>query len=541
MNKDFKARITCRPLPCGMAVGLLVSLLCMTAFTLYMGWNHLQRMNEVQGAAISMVQAVGADSRALLVQLNRNYPPDCSDGNLQKLREEVFASVFQGEVGVLDQQDRLICTTLLGRLAKALEVPVPDISGPKRSAEGGNISYDVPLLTGVDRFRATTARMGRFNAVVSPKTLEMLLSKGQDSMRILRPAGDSVLMLANPALSEYWKKRLGQADLISAPVHEFSWQELAFISSLPAEGTGFISQSITPLRAFFEQYDDEFAMALLASLLTGLLAHAAVVPVFRSWNLLGQRIEGLLIDDNIICMYQPVVDLMSGTPVGCEVLMRLRDGAEIICPDRVLPLVVKRKLTWELDRAVVRKAIRELSSSLPTMTEFKVTFNFFPENISYERLSALFEDELKQAQPRGFRFDIEVIEQQYSGAMLREITALKRAGYLVSVDDFGTGYSSLGSIKTLSPDLLKIDKSFVFEMEDASVRSSLIPHIVAIARAVEARVIAEGIENEAQRRMLLEFGVDFGQGYLFAQPMDIRSFARYLQEVPALTTPLTES
>jgi EAL domain-containing protein (putative c-di-GMP-specific phosphodiesterase class I) len=81
----------------------------------------------------------------------------------------------------------------------------------------------------------------------------------------------------------------------------------------------------------------------------------------------------------------------------------------------------------------------------------------------------------------------------------------------------------------MAPDLLKIDKSFVFEMQDASVRSSLIPEIVGIARAVGALVIAEGVEYEEQRRMLLGFGVDFGQGYWFARPMDIGSLTRYLQ------------
>jgi len=530
MKKGFKARIACLPVPCGMAVGLLVSLLCIAVFTLYMGWRHLQMMNELQEAAVSMVQSISKETRTLLQRLNRNYQPVCSDANLQKFREQVFASSFLGEVGVLDEQGRLICTSLMGRLPVALEVPAPDISAPAISGENFSMSTDVALLIGGGRFKATIVTMGRFNTVLRPKAQEVLLAKGQDGLRILRPNGRSMFMFVNPALSEFWRQRLGQDDLIAGPVQRFSWRDMAFISSLPAEGTRFISQSVTPVWTFFQKYDHEFAMALLASLLTGVLAYAAIVPVFRSWNQLDHRIKELLVDKNIVCVYQPIVDLTSGAPVGCEVLMRLRDGAEIVYPDQALPLVIKRKLTWELDQAVVRKAIRELSGSLPAMIEFKVAFNFFPENISCERLSALFDGELKKVQPRGFKFELEVIEQQYEGAMLKEITELKRAGYLVSVDDFGTGYSNLGSVKTLSPDLLKIDKSFVFEMEDASVRSSLIPEIVSIARAVGAKVIAEGIENEAQRAKLLSFGVDFGQGYLFARPMDIVSLARFLRD-----------
>jgi EAL domain-containing protein (putative c-di-GMP-specific phosphodiesterase class I) len=209
--------------------------------------------------------------------------------------------------------------------------------------------------------------------------------------------------------------------------------------------------------------------------------------------------------------------------------MRLRDGAKLIYPDQVLPLVLAQKLEWELDQTVVRKAIRELSGNLPMLPGFKVAFNFFPENIRHEQLTNLFDVALKTAQPRGFKFELEVLEHHYKSEMLQEIAQLKHAGFQISVDDFGTGYSNLASVKAMAPDLLKIDKSFVFEMQDASVRSSLIPEIVGIARAVGALVIAEGVEYEEQRRMLLGFGVDFGQGYWFARPMDIGSLTRYLQ------------
>ena len=80
-------------------------------------------------------------------------------------------------------------------------------------------------------------------------------------------------------------------------------------------------------------------------------------------------------------------------------------------------------------------------------------------------------------------------------SIVRELTDLKMAGHLVSVDDFGTGCSNLSSIKKLLLDFLKIDKSFVFDMEAHSLRSSLIPEIVSITHAAGARVIAEGIEN----------------------------------------------
>src|SRR5690606_3530995 len=85
-------------------------------------------------------------------------------------------------------------------------------------------------------------------------------------------------------------------------------------------------------------------------------------------------------------------------------------------------------------------------------------------------------------------------------------------------------YSNLKSVTKLSPDLLKIDRSFVYELEDASVRSNLIPEIVNIARAVNAQTVAEGIETLEQARLLAAAGVRYGQGFALARPMPIASF-----------------
>src|SRR5690606_14569398 len=92
-------------------------------------------------------------------------------------------------------------------------------------------------------------------------------------------------------------------------------------------------------------------------------------------------------------------------------------------------------------------------------------------------------------------------------------------GYLIAVDDFGTGYSNLRSVTRLAPDRLKIDRSFVHELEEASLRSNLIPEMVDIARAINAQIIAEGIETMNQARLLTVAGVRYGQGYCLARPM----------------------
>ena len=210
--------------------------------------------------------------------------------------------------------------------------------------------------------------------------------------------------------------------------------------------------------------------------------------------------------------------------------MRLRDGETTIFPDQALPAIVARKLTWKLDQAVVRVAVRELASAFPGITNFKVAFNFFPENIDSQKIQALIGDALNANSLVGIQFNVEVLEQHYQNSMIAEISSLKNAKFQISVDDFGTGYSNLGSVVSIAPDFLKIDKSFVFEMEDSSVRSNLIPEIIGIGRAVGAKLIAEGIENERQAEMLRKLGVEFGQGYFFGRPRPIEGFASYLHD-----------
>ena len=113
-----------------------------------------------------------------------------------------------------------------------------------------------------------------------------------------------------------------------------------------------------------------------------------------------------------------------------------------------------------------------------------------------------------------------------------DVARLREERYLISVDDFGTGYSNLGTVKRLSPDFLKIDRSFVFDMEDDSLRSTLIPEIVAIANAVNADVIAEGVETEKQASRLKRMGVRYGQGYWFGRPVPLADFLQMLAAPP---------
>lgn len=105
------------------------------------------------------------------------------------------------------------------------------------------------------------------------------------------------------------------------------------------------------------------------------------------------------------------------------------------------------------------------------------------------------------------------------------LQALRAVGHQVLIDDFGTGYCSLAYLQTLPVDCLKIDKAFIDALGHDAASSGVAPHIIRMAHDLHLRVIAEGIEFEDQAVLLNSEGVNYGQGWLFARPLNARQFA----------------
>ncbi|MCX7631677.1 MAG: EAL domain-containing protein, partial [Geminicoccaceae bacterium] len=112
---------------------------------------------------------------------------------------------------------------------------------------------------------------------------------------------------------------------------------------------------------------------------------------------------------------------------------------------------------------------------------------------------------------------------------LEVLTRLRALGVSLAVDDFGTGYSSLSYLRRLPVNVLKIDRSFVEDIETCADDAALAASIVTMARALQLRVVAEGVETEGQRRLLQEFGCDEIQGWLIAPALDVAQVARHLR------------
>lgn len=509
---------------------VLATSLCFIAGLVAINALEHSRVSQVHRQAVTLVAGMASESVSGLRAAVKDLEPDCSERTLRTLRRWLLASEFVSEFGVLDDQGHLICTSTDGLLSSAIRLPDPDAVFVLRDkGETFSVYYDRPLELSGQGLQSTITALEKFDVVVNPFRLNQLYASGIDVLRIFVPGHSPNVAFRSSAIPDDVMIRLGKHRLADGDSAEWDLQTLSYLASSVVPKTGYLIQSASSLAQILKRYHRYFIALLLVSCLVGVLAFWAVLPLIIVCFSFDSRIRKLLHEDNVVCMLQPVYHLKSGKLSGCELLMRLQDGKNLVYPDKIIATVLHKKLTERFDRAVISRASIELDS-LDFPPGFKVAVNFFPETFLSGLARHLLEEKFAKLTRKGIQFCAEVTEQQLSVAIVSEVRELKKNQYLVAVDDFGTGFSNLASVRALAPDFLKIDRSFVWDMEDRTIRSSLIPEIIQIARAVGAQVVAEGIENRSQVEHLTALGAEYGQGFFLGRPMPVHEFAALLHE-----------
>ena len=229
-------------------------------------------------------------------------------------------------------------------------------------------------------------------------------------------------------------------------------------------------------------------------------------------------------------VFQPIIDLEQNQVTGCEVLARYQDPLGQLSPLQFIPMLSKLGLSSQFTCFIAQQALSGLSTVPGLSEQFYLSLNVYPQDIASGQILQLLQ--LPEVQQRKIKLVLEITEQQELSfnSSKQHLASLKAAGLLLSIDDFGTGYSNLAGLRSLNADYLKIDKSFIQDMEADSIKSTLIPKIRDIARLLNYRIVAEGIENLAQASLLRSLGIELGQGWHFARAMPLTEFADYLRQ-----------
>ena len=225
---------------------------------------------------------------------------------------------------------------------------------------------------------------------------------------------------------------------------------------------------------------------------------------------------------------QPQIELTNGGCIGAEALLRWRNGDKgWISPGVFIPLAEQTGLILPLGRFVLEAACREAMHWEGAAAQATVAVNVSPAQFLYQDIYAEVCEVLAATGLPPHRLELEITE----GLLMRDqraaMTVLKRLealGVQLAVDDFGTGYSSLSYLKQFPVQKLKVDQSFVREIEASASDKMIVRTIVTLASGLGLKTIAEGIETPAQSRILSDLGCEEGQGYLFARPMPAADF-----------------
>jgi diguanylate cyclase (GGDEF)-like protein len=221
--------------------------------------------------------------------------------------------------------------------------------------------------------------------------------------------------------------------------------------------------------------------------------------------------------------YQPQISLASGQITGLEALVRWNHPAQgLIMPTTFIPLAEECGLIIPLGEWVLAQACRQgqawLQTGIPDLTvAVNISALQFNRNDFFETV----QQALAQSGLPPHLLELELTESVLLKDMqtaFETIQRLKNLGVRLSIDDFGTGYSSLSYLKKINVDKLKIDMSFVRDICDDKDDMAIVRAIIQLGRALELRVIAEGVETIAQASLLMQDGCDEAQGYLYGRP-----------------------
>lgn len=250
---------------------------------------------------------------------------------------------------------------------------------------------------------------------------------------------------------------------------------------------------------------------------------------------LEKRLADAIENNELRLFYQPKISLATGKIIGVEALIRwIKEDGTIVQPGKFVPIAEKSHLIEKISQFVLYEACRQnkewQDKGLP---QILMSINF-TSNDFYQK--DVRETVCKALVQTGLPADWLEIELTESMAMkdidtsVEQMNSLRKMGIKLAMDDFGTGYSSLSYIQIMPITLLKLDRSFIINIETDEIAQQIVKAVINIARSKKIETIAEGIENENQARILKEMGCQYAQGYLYGKPMPADKLAEYIVE-----------
>lgn len=234
-----------------------------------------------------------------------------------------------------------------------------------------------------------------------------------------------------------------------------------------------------------------------------------------------------IFNDELVLYYQPIVSAARQELLGFEALVRWRHPVRgIVGPNLFIPLAEETDLILPLGRIVIKEACRQLKKwhdTIPGAQNLTMNVNISTKQFMDGELTDFIIKSLEDNKLPPESLNLEITESliiKKANSMLSKLSVLKNYGMNIVLDDFGTGYSSLSYIQDFQIDCIKIDRSFINNMDCDDGCIEIVKTILALCRNLDLEVVAEGVERETQLHILKELDCDKIQGFYFSKPVD---------------------
>lgn len=251
---------------------------------------------------------------------------------------------------------------------------------------------------------------------------------------------------------------------------------------------------------------------------------------------LGSDLQAAISNGEFQLYYQPKIDLKNGQSTACEALIRwLHPQLGYVSPAEFIPLAEDMGLITRIGEFVIEEACLQISEWCKQGMETTVAINISAKQFLHVDIAFQIMTMLDRYNIPSHLLSIELTESCFLHCLeetQQGINTLRSQGIQVAIDDFGTGYSSLSYLRNIALDILKIDRSFLVDLEQSEVDRSIVSSIIEMSHVLGLKVVAEGIESRAQLEILRDMGCDQMQGFLLARPMPAEAFAHWYLHQP---------
>ncbi len=232
--------------------------------------------------------------------------------------------------------------------------------------------------------------------------------------------------------------------------------------------------------------------------------------------------------------YQPKVDLKTEKIMGAEALIRwIKPDGKMVSPNVFIPIAEKTGMISDISHFVLVEACQQNAIwQQMGLSPIVMSINFASGDFYQANVCEVVREQLIKTGLEAKWLELELTERLALGDInytVQQMNALRDMGILLAMDDFGTGYSSLSYIQLLPLTLLKLDRSFIIEIETDMVAQEIVSAVIKIAKSMDIETIAEGVEYEGQAQILKDMGCNYIQGYLYGKPMPALEFQKQLE------------